>query len=103
MASAAIAGITSFAFAVRASGFWSAIVLRFMAGVGFSAIHIVGLKLMVDRLEGDNRARAGAFYSAAYALGSGASFLIAGLLSNTFGWRATFVAAGAGALLAIPS
>jgi MFS family permease len=102
VASAAIAGIASFAFAIEASGFWSAIVLRFMAGVGFSGIHIVGMKLMVDRLEGDNRARAGAFYSAAYALGSGTSFLIAGLLSSAFGWRATFVAAGASALLAIP-
>jgi MFS family permease len=102
VASAAIAGVASFAFAIGASGFWSAAGWRFMAGFGFSGIHIVGLKLMVDRLEGTNRARAGAFYSAAYALGSGASFLIAGLSSSAFGWRATFFAAGAGALLAIP-
>ena len=102
VASAVIAAIASFAFAVQATGFWSAMVLRFMAGVGFSGIHIVGLKLMADRLQGDNRARAGAFYSAAYALGSGASFLVAGLLSSTLGWRATFVAAGVAALLAIP-
>jgi predicted MFS family arabinose efflux permease len=102
VASAAIAGIASFAFAIEASGFWSAIALRFMAGVGFSGIHIVGLKLMVDRLEGDTRARAGAFYSAAYAFGSGTSFLIAGALSSAFGWRATFIVAGTGALLAIP-
>jgi MFS family permease len=102
VASAVIAAIASFAFAIEVSGFWSAMLLRFMAGVGFSGIHIVGLKLLADRLDGDNRARTGAFYSAAYALGSGASFLVAGLLSSAFGWPATFVAAGAAALLAIP-
>jgi MFS family permease len=101
-ASAAIAGLASFAFAVGASGFWSAAGWRFLAGFGFSGIHIVGMKLMIDRLEGDSRARAGAFYSAAYALGSGASFLIAGLSSHMLGWRVTFIAAGAGSLIAIP-
>jgi len=100
--SAAIAGAASFAVAVGASDFWSAAGWRFVAGFGFSGIHIVGLKLMIDRLEGDSRPRAGALYSAAYALGSGASFLIAGLLSSLLGWRATFIAAGAGSLLAIP-
>jgi predicted MFS family arabinose efflux permease len=89
-------------FAFCAAGFWSAVALRFLAGVGFSGIHIVGMKLVIDRLEGDSRARAAAFYSAAYAIGSGGSFLIAGLLGSAFGWRAAFIAAGAGALLAIP-
>lgn len=100
--SAVIAGIASFAFAFAATGFWSAMSIRFVAGVGFSGIHIVGMKLMVDRLEGSTRARAGAFYSAAYAIGSGGSFLIAGLLSGLYGWAAAFVAAGVGALLSVP-
>ncbi|MBS0243970.1 MAG: MFS transporter [Proteobacteria bacterium] len=100
--SAAIAGLASFGFAFAATGFWTAIALRFMAGVGFSGIHIVGMKLLVDRLEGPARARAGAIYSAAYAIGSGGSFLIAGLLSGSYGWAAAFIAAGAGALLSLP-
>lgn len=100
--SAAIAGAASLAFAGFADGFWSAVVLRFIAGAGFSGIHIIGLKLMVDRLEGNHRMRAGSLYSAAYALGSGASFLFAGLLSSMFGWRATFLVAGLASLLAIP-
>jgi predicted MFS family arabinose efflux permease len=57
---------------------------------------------MSDRLEGDSRARAAAFYSGAYAIGSGGSFLIAGLLGSAFGWHAAFLAAGAGALLSLP-
>ncbi len=100
--SAAIAGIASLAFAFGAAGFWSAVVLRFAAGIGFSGIHIIGMKLMIDRLEGDSRPRAAAFYSAAYAIGSGGSFLIAGLLSSAFGWQTAFVSAGGGALLSIP-
>jgi MFS family permease len=68
--SAVIAGLASFAFAFIASGFWSAVFLRFMAGVGFSGVHIVGMKLMVDRLEGSTKARAGAYYSAAMRLGA---------------------------------
>lgn len=101
-ASAVTAGIASLAFALCAAGFWSAVMLRFMAGVGFSGIHIVGMKLMVDRLEGDSQARAAAFYSAAYAIGSGTSFLIAGLLSSAFSWHAAFIAAGFCALLTLP-
>lgn len=100
--STVIAGVASLAFAFCTAGFWSALVLRFIAGVGFSGIHIIGLKLMSDRLEGHSRARAAAFYSAAYAIGSGGSFLIAGLLSSAFGWSAAFVAAGASALLSLP-
>jgi MFS family permease len=101
-ASVVVAGVASFAFAALAAGFWSALALRFVAGIGFSGIHIIGLKLIADRLEGAAQARAGAFYSAAYAIGSGASFLVAGLLAQRFGWPASFVAAGMGTLLALP-
>jgi len=100
--SAAIAGLASFAFAFVATGFWSAVFLRFMAGVGFSGVHIVGMMLMVDRLEGSTKARAGAFYSAAYAIGSGGSFLIAGLLGGAYGWAAAFIGAGTAALFSVP-
>jgi MFS family permease len=100
--SVAIAGLASFAFAFIATGFWSAVVLRFIAGVGFSGIHIVGMKLLVDRLEGSTKARAAGLYTAAYATGTAASFLIAGLLSGAYGWQAAFVAAGAGTVLSLP-
>jgi predicted MFS family arabinose efflux permease len=100
--SAVIAGLASFAFAFVATGFWSAVLLRFMAGVGFSGVHIVGMMLMVERLEGSTKARGGAFYSAAYAIGSGGSFFIAGLLGAAYGWAAAFVGAGTGAILALP-
>ncbi len=100
--SAAIAAVASFGFATLAVGFWPGLVLRFIGGIGFAGIHIVGMKLMADRLTGASQARAGAFYSAAYAVGSGGSFLIAGPVASMLGWPAAFFTAGLGSLLAIP-
>ena len=100
--SAVVAGGASLGFAAFAQGFWPGLVLRFIGGVGFAGIHIVGMKLMADRLTGTVQARAGALYSAAYAVGSGSWFLIAGPVASSLGWPATFVAAGLGSLAAIP-
>lgn len=100
--SALVAAVASFAFAGGAEGFRSALALRFVAGAGFAGVHIVGLKLMADRLAGSHLARGGSFYSAAYAVGSGLSFLIAGAIAKLAGWQAAFLAAGAASLAAIP-
>ena len=102
VASAVIAAAASLGFATLAQGFWPGLVLRFIGGIGFAGIHIVGMKLMADRLTGTAQARAGALYSAAYAVGSGGSFLIAGPVATWLGWPAAFVTAGLGSLLAIP-
>ncbi len=98
---ALISAAASFCVALFADGFWWVLVLRFAAGVGFAGMHIVGMKLLADRLSGDVQARASAYYTAAFAVGSGCSFLAAGLFSRLFGWEAVFIAAGIGALLSI--
>jgi MFS family permease len=98
---ALIGAAASFSFALFANGFWWALVLRFVAGIGFAGIHIVGMKLLADRLAGASQARASAFYTGAFAAGSGCSFLVAGFLSKLFGWEAVFMAAGVGSLLSI--
>ncbi len=82
-------------------GFWGLLVLRFAAGVGFAGVHIIGMKLLADRLSGNAQARASAVYTTAFAIGSGCSFLIAGLLSGTGGWQAPFLAAGLGSLFSV--
>jgi MFS family permease len=101
-AAAGIASIASLGFAALADGFWSGLVLRFVSGLGFSGIHIVGMKLIADRLTGPAQARAGALYSAAYAIGSGMSFLVAGPAIDWAGWPAAFLVAGLASLCAIP-
>ena len=100
--SALVAAAASFCFATLAHGFWAGLALRFVGGIGFAGIHIIGMKLLADRLTGHVQARAGALYSAAYAVGSGGSFLIAGPVAGLFGWPAAFVVAGLGSLVAIP-
>ncbi|MDP6831987.1 MAG: MFS transporter [Alphaproteobacteria bacterium] len=98
---ALIGAAASFSVALFADGFWWVLGLRFAAGVGFAGIHIVGMKLLADRLSGDAQSRGSAFLTAAFAVGSGCSFLAAGLLSELFGWRAVFVSAGIGSLLSM--
>ena len=98
---ALINAAASFSVALFADGFWWALALRFTAGVGFAGIHIVGMKLLADRLSGTAQTRASAYYTAAFAVGSGCSFLAAGLFSELFGWRAVFVSAGIGSLLSM--
>ncbi len=100
---ALISMAASFGVALFADGFWWGLALRFVAGVGFAGIHIVGMKLLADRLDGASQARASAVYTGAFAVGSGCSFLVAGGLSALFGWEAAFVAAGIGSLLSLPT
>jgi MFS family permease len=100
--SAIISAIASLCFALLADGFWSALVLRFVAGAGFAGVHILGMKLLADRLKGEAQARASALYTGAFAIGSGFSYLAAGFLVGWSGWEAVFIAACIGSLLSIP-
>jgi len=99
---ALVGAVASLGFAFVADGFWPALVLRFLAGIGLAGVHMPGLKLLADRTEGAVQARCSAIYTSAYALGSGGSFLIAGPVAAVFGWEWAFIVAGAGPLLSLP-
>jgi predicted MFS family arabinose efflux permease len=99
--SALLGAVASLAFALWAHGFWVALILRLLGGIGFAGTHMPGLNLLMDRIEGPQQGRAAAIYTSTYAAGSAGSFLLAGLVDVAFGWRATFLAAGIGPLLAI--
>jgi MFS family permease len=96
-----LAAGSSFAFAGCADGFWTALLLRFLNGVALAGVHMPGLKLLVDRVTGRARARGTAIYTSSYAVGTAASFLVAGFVDTIFGWRVSFTASGIGPLLAI--
>lgn len=100
-ASAALAAVASLGFAAWAHGFILALVLRFIGGIAPAGVHMPGLKLMMDRVEGPAQGRGAAIYTSCYAVGSAGSFLIAGAVDAAFGWRATFVAGGITPLFAI--
>jgi predicted MFS family arabinose efflux permease len=102
--SAALLGTAaSFAFAAFAHGFVLALVLRLLGGVGLAGVHMPGLNLLMNRVDRSYQGRAAGIYTSSYAAGSAGSFLLAGLVDEAFGWRATFVAAGIGPLLSICS
>ncbi len=98
-----IGALASLGFAWSAQGFWSALVLRFLAGVSLAGIYMPGLKLLSDHTEGPRQSRYIAFYTASFSLGTSLSYFMAGEIFALLGWRWAFGTAGlltlAGALL----
>lgn len=97
---AILAAASSTGFAVAADGFWSALVLRALAGVALAATYMPGLRVLVDRYQGPRPSRALSFYTSSFSFGTAASFFLAGVLATAFGWPAVFVAAAISAALA---
>jgi len=91
----------SVAFALIGGEFWLAMAIRFLGGVALAGVHMPGLGLLSERLEGTAQTRGAAFYTSSYAIGSAGSFLVAGAVEAWFGWRAVFVAGAVGPLLAL--
>ncbi|WP_237051319.1 MFS transporter [Magnetospirillum sp. ME-1] len=97
---ALVAGVSCLAYAVWAEGFWSALTLRFIAGVGLAGTYMPGLKALVDRTRGPSQARWISFYTASFSLGTSGSFLIIGAIAEIWGWKIAFLLAGLAALAA---
>ncbi|KIL99729.1 Nitrate/nitrite transporter [Paramagnetospirillum magnetotacticum MS-1] len=97
---ALVAALSCLAYAVWAQGFWSALALRFLAGVGLAGTYMPGLKALVDRTRGPKQARWISFYTASFSLGTSGSFMIIGAVAEVWGWKAAFVLAGLSALAA---
>lgn len=87
-------------FALLAAGFWSAIAFQALMGAGLAGTYMPGLRLLTDRLEGAAQSRAIAFYTSSYAIGTGVSFALIGVLSAWLGWRGTFGIAAVGPIAA---
>lgn len=85
-------------FALLADGFWSALVLRAMAGIGWAGCYMPGLKVIADRLEGAAQSRAVSWHAAGVGIAGSASFLVAGGLDALAGPEAAFLFGGVAAL-----
>jgi MFS family permease len=106
LASLALTAAASVAFALWASGFWSAMVFRLLQGVGLAGMYMPGLKAMTDSVEGPGQSRYVSFYTSSFGIGVAASFLLAGALEPSFGWSGVFAvnavaAAIAGAVIVV--
>jgi MFS family permease len=90
----------SLGFMFWATGFWTALAARFLGGVAVAGVHMPGLALLRSIIGHEPSGRSTGIYASCYALGNGISFVIAGLVDAEFGWRATFLAATIGPVMA---
>ncbi|NKB58636.1 MAG: MFS transporter [Alphaproteobacteria bacterium] len=101
MVGAAVIACAACGFALFAEGFWTALLFRFFAGVGFAGTYMPGLRVLIDRYEGSNQSRAIAAYTACFSLGVASSYLAAGLVQTHFDWRVVFWMTGVAAAVSL--
>ena len=94
---AALGVIGNFGFGFMADGLWSGVLFRVLTGIGLAGTFMPGMKAMTDQLPtGKPQERGATYYSSVFALGSGLSILVAGVMADLFDWRWAFAIAGAG-------
>ena len=81
-----------------ADGFWSALLLRAFAGIGWAGAYMPGLKAIADRLDGSAQSRAVSMHAAGVGIAGASSYAIAGLIDGRFGGSAAFLFGGLAAL-----
>jgi predicted MFS family arabinose efflux permease len=87
-------------FGWLADGFWSALLLRALTGIGWAGTYMTGLKLLADRVDRRLMSRAVTGHAASIGVSGAASFACADLLDDLFGWRIAFVIVAGTAALA---
>jgi MFS family permease len=93
--------LTALGYAFTAQGFWSALLLRFLAGISLAGIYMPGLKLVSDHTEGTLQSRFVSFYTASFSVGASLSYLLAGEINEAAGWQWAFIASAAGGAIAL--
>lgn len=86
--------VASLGYAILAEGFWSAMVFRFLSGIGLAGTYMPGLQMLNDRLSVNDRQRSLPWYLSAFSLGTAASFYLTGWLAARYEWPLVFLLAG---------
>ncbi|MBV8751386.1 MAG: MFS transporter [Hyphomicrobiales bacterium] len=97
-----LTALSHLGFALMAGGFWSALIFRILAGAGWAATYMPGLKILADPLDGDAQSRVVSWHALGVGISNAASFAIAGWIAALAGPEAAFLvgaAAAAGAFL----
>ncbi|MBM3648386.1 MAG: MFS transporter [Alphaproteobacteria bacterium] len=87
-------------FGLLAEGFWSALALRALAGLGWAGTYMTGLKLLADQVDARMMSRAVTGHAASIGISGAVSYLLGDLLAQAFGWQIAFASAGATAAIA---
>jgi MFS family permease len=92
--------IAHLAFGALADGFWSAALLRGLAGLGWAGTYMTGLKLLADQVDARMMSRAVTGHAASIGISGALSYVLGDLLAHEFGWRLAFASAGITAAIA---
>src|SRR5690348_4547549 len=92
LACSTLSALSCFGIALS-NGLISALVWRTVGGIALAGMYMPGLRALTDGMNGARRARAAAWYTSSFTLGSSLSFLLgeAGLLWD---WHNSFLASG---------
>src|SRR4051794_6840065 len=88
---AGLTALSHLGFALVADGFWSGLVMRALAGVGWAGAYMPGLKAVADALEGAAQSRAVSRHVAGVSIAGAISFAVASLLDALGGPGAAFL------------
>ena len=80
-------------FGLLADGFWSALAMRALTGVGWAGTYMTGLKLLADQVDEKLMSRAAAGHAASIGISGALSFACADLLASLGGWKLAFFVA----------
>ncbi len=97
---AGLTALSHLGFALLAYGFWTGLVMRAVAGVGWAGAYMPGLKAISDPLEGAAQSRAVSWHAAGVGVAGAASFAAASLFDALGGPGAAFLFGAAAAATA---
>src|SRR6476646_9088791 len=95
-----LTALSHLGFATLADGFWSGLLMRAIAGIGWAGAYMPGLKAIAEPFEGAAQSRAVSWHAAGVGIAGAVSFAIAGLVGEWAGPNAAFLLGGAAALTA---
>ena len=98
---AGLTAVSHLGFAFVADGFWSALMFRAIAGIGWAGAYMPGLKAIADAFTGDAQSRAVSAHAAGVGIAGASSFGVAGLISSFYGPQTAFLFGGVAALVAL--
>jgi MFS family permease len=98
---AGLTAISHLGFAFVADGFWSALVLRAIAGFGWAGAYMPGLKAIADVFSGNEQSRAVSVHAAGVGISGASSYGVAGLIGGLYDPQAAFLVGGVAALVAL--
>ena len=92
LACSLLSALSCFGIALS-NGMLAALLWRAVGGVALAGMYMPGLRALTDGMAGPRRARAAAWYTSSFTLGSSLSFLL-GQAGVFWGWRSAFLVSG---------